>query len=69
MRKRPTELRALLRCIEDGHLAIDNNAAERPLRGIGTGDKLPSNVILQRASARRSVCSSASCFGSTCVPA
>lgn len=30
---------ALVRCFDDGRLALDNNAAERPLRGVAIGRK------------------------------
>jgi transposase len=39
---------ALTRYIEDGHIEIDNNAAERSLRGVALGRKAPGRLCRHR---------------------
>jgi hypothetical protein len=39
---------ALTRYIEDGHIEIDNNAAERSLRGVALGRNYAQSAIMDR---------------------
>jgi hypothetical protein len=58
---------ALVRCIEDGHLEIDNNAADRSLRGVALGRKnylfAGSNAGGERAATIYSLIGSAKLHG------
>jgi hypothetical protein len=44
---------ALLRYIEDGHIEIDNNAAERSLRGVALGRNYAQFPIMRSTVTRR----------------